>query len=79
MLLVRHPEPLADRNHAGRGLLQEHQRLDQSPAQKVHHKVVGQVYNASSSPRARRSSQGTPGSAKRIARYQVMTEAKEEK
>ena len=40
VLLLRHPEPLAGRNHAGRRLLQEHQRRHQSPAQKVNIKML---------------------------------------
>ena len=76
MLLLRHPKPLAERNNAGRRLLQEHQRRDQSPAQNVHRKAVGQVSNPPRAPRARRSSLGTPGGAQGLACF--VTGAKEE-
>ena len=66
MLLVRHPEPLAGCNHTGRRLLQERQRQDQSPAQTVHRKAVGEIYYVIGSPSPGRSPKGTPGSAQRI-------------
>ena len=79
MLLIRHPKPLAEGNHSGRGLLKELQRRHQSSSQQVHHQHVGQVYNSARSPRARRSPQGTPGSAQRIpGQRPIVTEANAE-
>ena len=66
MLLVRHPEPLVGRNRTGRGLLQEHQRQDQSPAQTVHRKALSEIDYVTGSPSSGRSPKGTPGSAQRI-------------
>ena len=79
MLLIRHPKPLAEGNHSGRGLLQELQRRHKSSPQQVHHQLVGQVHNAARSPRARRPPQGTPGCAQGVpGQCPIVTEANAE-